>query len=107
MDELVRKLSVGTHRVEVVIRPEANTRAFQKCIEGGYLHIRFLDTEGGTELGLTLEHNEREAAQVPSDDRGVVKVVGKLVLNYVPVKCIAEIDLSTLTGRGRLEAMVG
>jgi hypothetical protein len=32
-----------------------------------------------------------------------VRIVGGLTLDYVKVRCIAEIDLSTLEGQGHLE----
>ena len=34
---------------------------------------------------------------------GTARIVGDLTLNYVSVKCIADIELETLTGKGHLE----
>ncbi len=36
---------------------------------------------------------------------GTLHLVGGLTLNYVHVRCVAEVDLQTMQGRGRLERM--
>jgi hypothetical protein len=37
---------------------------------------------------------------------GSVRLVGRLTLDYVPVRCIAEIDIEKLAGIGHLEYIV-
>ena len=50
---------------------------------------------------------DREATDLSQADFGNVEgaahLVGNLTLNYVKVKCIADIDLQTLSGKGHLE----
>lgn len=107
MDDLVSRLSQGDHPVEVTIRPEKTASALKKRIdEHKFVHIKFTDTQGGTELGVTLDSDE--SSWTAGDFAGAVghiKLVGRLKLNYVPVKCVADIDLSTLTGIGHLEIL--
>ena len=50
MDELVARLSAGDHPVEASLRPEKTIKALKECIDRGYVHIKFTETEGGTEL---------------------------------------------------------
>jgi hypothetical protein len=71
--------------------------------EMGYVLIKFTETRGGTELGFPLD---RDAADISAADfdnaSGTVHVEGNLTLNDDPVRCIADIDLATLKGTGRL-----
>jgi uncharacterized protein YbdZ (MbtH family) len=98
-DDLIERLSQGSHPVEASLRPEKSLQALKECIDRGYIHIKFTGTRGGTELGVALD---RDA--VAFDDRaGSVRLVGGLTLNYVKVRCVADLDLNTLDGQGRLE----
>ena len=103
-DDLVKRLSKGKHPVEASLRPEKTVEALKERIELGHVHIKFTNTKGGTELGVPLD---REASDLSKADfqegKGVVHLVGNLTLNYVKVRCIADIDLSTLSGKGHLE----
>jgi hypothetical protein len=71
--------------------------------EMGFVLVKFTETRGGTELGFPLD---REATNLSSADfdagTGTVHVEGGLILNDDPVRCIADIDLATLKGTGRL-----
>lgn len=104
MNELVQRLSQGNHPVEASLRPEKTVAALKESIERSYVHIKFTNTKGGTELGVKLDP---EASNFNSADffrqTGKVHLVGNLTLNYVKVKCIADIDLETLAGSGHLE----
>lgn len=104
MDDLVERLSQGRHPVELSLRPEKTPAVLSACLDRGYVHVRFIGTRGGTELGIRLDKGQCEwrdqdvAARV-----GVMRLVGDLTLNYVPVRCTAEIDLSSYTGEGYLQ----
>jgi uncharacterized protein YbdZ (MbtH family) len=103
---LVDRLSQGEHPVEIKLRPENTTAAVKRSLDRGYIHVRFPETKGGTELGLRLNG-------VQSDWRGgnfeaatgKIHLVGDLTLDMVKVQCIADIDLATLQGRARLQPM--
>jgi hypothetical protein len=104
MNELVQRLSQGDHPVEVSLRPEKTVTALKESIDRGYLHIKFLDTKGGTELGVRLDQEASDLKQVNFDRHtGKAHIVGELTLNYVKVRCIADIELETLKGKGHLE----
>ncbi|GEM_PF-496679 len=104
VNELVQRLSQGNHPVEASLRPEKTVAALKESIDRDYVHIKFTNTKGGTDLGVRLD---REASQFNEADfeqqKGKVHLVGNLTLNYVKVRCIADIDLETLTGIGHLE----
>jgi hypothetical protein len=104
MSELVTRLCDGSHPVAISLRPERTALALKQRIEQyGFVHIKFTDTRGGTELGVRLD---KEACNLGVADfeqsRGRITLVGRLRLNYVSVDCVAEIDLSTLEGTGYL-----
>lgn len=104
MNELVQRLSQENHVVEASLRPEKTVAALKESIERGYVHIKFPNTRGGTELGVRLD---REASNLNLADfehqAGKVHLVGYLTLNYVKVRAVADIDLETLEGYGHLE----
>lgn len=106
MNELVQRLSQGEHPIEASLRPQKTAAALKESIDRGYVHIKFTQTKGGTDLGVRLEKetsNWREADFIQST--GKVHLVGNLTLNYVKVRCIADIDLETLKGKGHLELL--
>lgn len=104
MSELVNKLAADKHPVEVVVRPQRTPAAFKESIQRGYVHIKFTDTIGGTELGINLEADGADLQQANFETgQGQITVKGSLTLDYVPVTCVAVIELPDLTGHGWLE----
>lgn len=105
MSELVQKLAKGDHPVEVSLRPDKTAAALKKRIDDlNYVHIRFTQTRGGTELGFNIIKEESNWANADFENAtGMIRLAGKLKLDYVPVKCVADIDLATLEGTGHLE----
>jgi uncharacterized protein YbdZ (MbtH family) len=100
---LVDRLCEGNQPVEVGLRPEKSMKLFKEAIDRDYVHIKFTNTRGGTELGVRLDRNASNFADADfQNGTGIVHVEGYLTLDYVKVKCIADINLSTLTGAGRL-----
>jgi uncharacterized protein YbdZ (MbtH family) len=103
-ESLVSRLSRGEHAVEVSLRPEANVAAFKAAIDRNYVHIKFTGTRGGTELGVRLDRAASNLTGADFDNaKGSVHLEGGLTLDYVPVRCIADINLESLSGSGRLE----
>lgn len=103
---LVARLSTGDHAVEASVRPEKTVQGFREAIDRNFVHIRFTETRGGTELGFELDTALSDLSQGDfQQEKGVIKVAGELSLDYERVRCVAEIDLSTLQGRGRLEKL--
>jgi hypothetical protein len=105
VNDLVQRL---TQDQEIVasLRPEPNVQAFKAAIDRGYVHCKFTQTRGGTELGIPLD---LERSDVTSADfekgEGNVRIVGELVLDYTKVRFHGNIDLATLKGTGHLEPL--
>jgi hypothetical protein len=90
--------------VEAGLRPEKTVKLFKEAIDRNYVHIKFTRTRGGTELGVRLDREACDFGRANFDNgSGAVHVEGNLTLDYVKVRCIADIDLATLEGKGRLE----
>ncbi len=103
MDDLVQRLSQGNHPV-VVGGPVPSLADFQTRLEEmGYVFIKFTDTRGGTDLGVRVDKAATSVSDVDFErGSGTAHVEGTLTLNYTPVRCVADIDLATLSGTGRL-----
>ncbi len=101
---LVDSLCEGDHPVAVALRPEKTVKLFKEAIDRNYVHIKFTSTRGGTELGVRLDQDVCDLSQANFENStGTVHIEGRLTLDYVKVKCIADIDLKTLEGKGHLE----
>jgi len=104
MDELVQYLVEGEHPVIASLRPKPSVAYFKECIDRDYVHIRFTDTQGGTELGVRLCSDATDLTHCDfQHGSGWVHLAGNLILNDVRVKCVADIDLETFAGTGHLE----
>jgi hypothetical protein len=106
LSELVRKLSQGDQKVEVSIRPDRTSKALLGCIQKGYVHLRFPETQGGTDLYVPLDMAETILNDANFETgTGSIELIGKLTLDYEEMKCRAVIDLRTMNGYGRLEPL--
>src|SRR5947209_8759197 len=105
MNDLVQRLAEGDHKVTVG-GPQPSLAEFQKRVEDmGYVFIKFTETRGGTDLGVRVDKSATNLSQANfAQGTGTVHVEGTLTLNYVKVRCIADIDLATLNGTGHLVA---
>jgi len=103
MNELVERLSQGDHPVAVG-GPKPSLEEFQKRVEDmGYVFIKFTGTRGGTDLGVRVDKSAVDLSKADfANATGVAHVEGTLTLNYVKVRCVADIDLATLQGTGHL-----
>jgi uncharacterized protein YbdZ (MbtH family) len=100
---LVDRLCDGEHTVEAGLRPERTVERFKEAIDRNYVHIKFTQTKGGTELGVRLDRDKCDFSKAEFElGTGSVHVEGELTLNYVKVRCIADIELPTLAGTGYL-----
>jgi uncharacterized protein YbdZ (MbtH family) len=103
-DSLVDRLCDGDHSVELALRPEPTVALLKEALDRGYLHVKFTDTKGGTELGVRLDREQCDFSEADfGQGTGTLHICGGLTLNYVKVRCMADIDLATLKGTGRLE----
>jgi hypothetical protein len=70
------------------------------------VHIKFTETRGGTELGIPVDLDRSELAAADfHKETGKLHLVGALTLDFVKVRCVADIDLPSLSGKGRLEPL--
>ena len=100
MNELVERLT-KEQPVETA-RPEKTAKALKECIDRDYVHVMFKNT--GTEVGIQLDRRDCKFDEGNFEEaKGAVHLVGGLILNYDKVRCIADIDLTTCEGTGRLE----
>jgi uncharacterized protein YbdZ (MbtH family) len=93
VDDLVDRLCAGKHPVEMV------RDRFDEAFKEGYVHVRFTGTRGGTELGIRLDPSQT----LQTADR--LRIAGDLTLNFVRVRCFADVDRTSLSGDGWLERL--
>lgn len=103
-ESLPVRLSRGPQPLELNLRPGRTMEAFMRQVETGSVQVRFTGTRGGTELAVPLEPGavERIKMQVSGAEE-TVQITGNLTLDYVAVRCVADIDLTTFSGTGTLE----
>ena len=103
MSELPHKLAKGDWKVIATAGRDNTLEEFKAAVDREYVHVKFTETRGGTELGFRLdpEHTDLSGGDFEKG-KGKVKVAGKLNLDGVDVRCEAEIDLSSLDGTGHL-----
>jgi hypothetical protein len=105
MSSLVQKLQTE-QPVELRVLPERGMAGLKDSIARGWLQVRFTETKGGTQLGVPIDRGASDFTKADFEHgSGSIRIVGNLTLDYVRVRCIAEIDLSTLKGTGRLEPL--
>lgn len=103
MNELTQRLSEGVHPVTMG-GPEPSAAELKKRVEEfKHVSIKFTGTRGGTDLGVRLDVAATDASTADFDKGvGALHIEGTLNLNGDDVRCIADLDLSTLDGTGRL-----
>jgi hypothetical protein len=102
MNELTERLTVNQPVVMGGADPTVEELR-DRTGEMGYVLIKFTETRGGTELGFPLDRQATDISSADFDNStGTVHVEGYLTLNDDAVRCIADIDLPTLKGTGRL-----
>jgi hypothetical protein len=106
MNELVQRLSEGEHPITVG-GPQPSLAELQKRVtDMKYVFIKFTGTRGGTDLGVRVDSASTDLSHANFEQgSGTAHIEGTLTLNYVKVRCIADIDLSTLNGTGHLVAL--
>jgi hypothetical protein len=102
VDDLTQRLS--TDQPVTVGGPQPTQDELRRRMEEiGIVFIKFTETRGGTDLGITLDRSASDASGADYDQgTGTVHVEGTLILNDDPVRCVADIDLATLKGTGHL-----
>ena len=105
MDELVQRLSEGEHPMAVE-RAEGKVEELKAMIDRDYVLVKFTKTRGGTELGYRLDKERSKLDDADWEkETGKITLVGNLNLNYVDVRCVANIELPGMEGSGHLEIL--
>jgi uncharacterized protein YbdZ (MbtH family) len=103
-DDLVDRLSERETAVVIQLRGEDRVERLKESVDNDYVLITFVNTKGGTELGVRLDKERCDLTRADFANRaGTMRLVGTLRLNGLPVECVAEIAIETLEGVGRLE----
>ena len=104
-DPLVLHLTKGEHPI-IASRADHSVERFKDSIDRSYVLIKFTDTQGGTELGVQLDNERTDLSQADFEQgQGTAHLEGNLTLNYVKVRCVADVDLAALEGKGQLEVL--
>jgi len=105
INELVKRLSEGKHEVAIGHRDEPY-KEIKGRIEDGYVHIKFTQTRGGTELGINVDLKSTNVKDLDfNKGEGLLHIEGTTNLNYNVVRLIADIDLVSRKGEGYLEVV--
>jgi len=94
---IVEKLSQGEHPVTMIRYKD--TADLKQAIERGNVLVKFTETRGGTEIGISLDDKSKAVDLAASK----IDLCGTLTLDYQPVRCIVNVDVETRTGFGHLE----
>lgn len=101
MNDLVERLSRQKSPV-TANKPDTTIDALKHRIALNYVHIYFETT--GTEIGMQLDLKRCDVSD-EAFKNGRVHLEGVLTLNYDNVRCVADINLDTMKGEGRLETV--
>jgi hypothetical protein len=85
------------------MRGQDPLKALKESIDRQFVYVMFTDTRGGTELGVRLDHSASNIDDANWESgKGKIRLEGSLQLNSISVRCVAEIDLQSLSGTGKL-----
>lgn len=106
MSKLVEHLSKGDHPIVIAGPPNALEDFRHRVEEIGLVFVTFTQTQGETRLGIRVDKSATDLSHADFEQgTGMAHIEGSLILDYVRVRCIADIDLSTLRGSGHLVAL--
>ncbi len=102
---LVERLAARDSAVELDGADEPATVLKRRIDELGQISLRFTETAGPTTLAVTVDPAATDLSGADlAAGTGWIHLEGTLTLDYVPARCIADIDLASRSGRGRLQA---
>ena len=100
MDDLVTRLT-QTNAVTAT-RIKESPKMLKESIDRRYVHLTFDKT--GTELGFKLDKTNCKLEKADFESgKGSIHLEGGLILNYVKVRVVADVDLVSLKGSGFLK----
>ena len=89
---LVERLCEEEQVVKVALEPEKTVTKFNEALDRDYVHIKFTETKGGTELRFHVDRGGSDFSAGDFDNgNGIVHVEGNATFDYVRVSCAADI----------------
>ena len=82
-----------------------DTDKLKKAAENGYILVKFVETQGGTELGANVKNDDPKCQVTFNDQAKTATIRGRLKLDFTPVHLIATINLDTFKGLAHLEVV--
>lgn len=106
MSELAHRLSQGAQKITYrPTRGDARSE-LRAALEREYVHVLFTESRGGTELGFRPDPARSDVSGAAWEaGKGSIHLEGDLKLDGTPVRCVADLDLRTMEGQGRLEVL--
>ena len=100
---LVDRLCEGEHAVQIDLRGEKTPKLFREAIARDHVSIRFTKTSGGSEFVIKLDKSACDLRDADLDNGlGTAHLEGELSVDYIPVRCVVDIDLQNFQGSGCL-----
>ena len=105
MNDLVLKLTKEQPLV-VSLRPAPSLEGLKAALDRGWVHLKFTETRGGTELGFPVDRQRSDLTGGDLENgTGTLRIVGELTLDYVRVRMVAKVDVASLQGTGHLDVL--
>lgn len=106
MSELAQRFSRGPHTILYRPRGGQARTEFRADVERDYVHLLFTGAAGEIELGFPSDRARSDLSGANWDaGEGSIHLEGELGLNGIPVRCVADLDLRTMAGVGRLDLL--
>jgi hypothetical protein len=95
---LVEKLISTKHSVVIGYRNESDEE-LAESLKDRYIHIKFPNTQGETELGISIDPNLSNIDEfLDHPDQGTLHIAGRTVLDSQPILCSVQINKKTREG---------
>lgn len=103
MKDVISRLSAGTHPVRIGGSTRTTEQLRERLLDVAHVLVLFTGTRGGTDLSFPVDAEGTDLSNVDFElARGVAHIEGTLTLDHVRVRCVADIDVASLEGSGRL-----
>ena len=104
MSDLPQRLTKEQPVVFFARRDDGLTE-LKAAVDRKFVHVKFTETRGGTELGVPVDAGSDLSGADWGAKKGMIHVEGDLELDGVRVRCIADLDIASLQGTGRLQIL--
>jgi hypothetical protein len=103
--ELLAKLCGAPSPVRISCGDAPPRAALEDFLDDRIVPVLFIDTLGGAELDILIDPAGTQLEEADGKGgAGVLRLVGDLILDDMPVRARIEVALDTMTGWGRLSA---